>query len=293
PIIFTFRQALAGIGPISANAIADFGDFHEFIGADGQYNFDGVGITEINPQLFRDALRSMDPVRRRLAFGHFDEEQGDLIWSLPLTTDADVGDIEGQAEVAFVEHYLEEVSGDADTPCSKRSFPFTATGFYERAEGLTWSSMQGTWNAANFAWNDQFYQLGFPLNLVGDKNGKVWVLNDDQFANGQPLPSYVRFGRWASDARDPGRGEYLLTRIYPFTKRQDHNLEIRVFGSDFASGTMESKGLYLFPMSRIENTHFASIFRTAKYFELQFGNSDGLPWELEGYDTDIRAGGKR
>jgi hypothetical protein len=36
PFIFAFRVAVAGIGPIAGRLVADFGDFHEFIGQDSQ-----------------------------------------------------------------------------------------------------------------------------------------------------------------------------------------------------------------------------------------------------------------
>lgn len=160
PLVFLFRSAISGIGAVSYNGIADFGDFHEFIASDASYAFDGVSVREINSQVWREVIRTSDPLRKRHIFAHFDEESGDLIWSIPGTTDPGVGDLLAPPVSAYVEHYLEDAGADLDTPFSKRAFPFTATGYYEQSEGLTWADVVGTFADFTFSWNDQFFALG-------------------------------------------------------------------------------------------------------------------------------------
>lgn len=291
PLIFVFRVAIAGVGPISSNAIADFGDFHEFAGADAGYVFDGVTLKEVNSHVWRDILRQADPMRRRQAFAHFDEEQGDLIWSIPGNTDAGVGDIGAPAAIAWPEHYLEDPGyGFEGSPFSKRQFPFTITGFYERSVGMAWNEVLETWEEFNFAWNDQFFQAAFPLNISGDENGVIWVLNQTQTANGAALPSYVRTGRFATRS---GREKDLLTRVYPFARSLPFNLEIELFMGDFIAGTPNSKGTQLFDMNLVEDTHFVVFYRRGRVAEFKFGSSAGNPWVLEGWDYDLRNGGLR
>lgn len=289
PLVFIFRVAASGLGPIGPDAIADFGDFHEFVGADAMYSFDGVGVQEVNAHVWRDIIRQADPIRRQKIFGHFDEENGDLIWSVPSTTDAGSGDENAPPEVAWSEHYLEEVPPNTDTPYSKRAFPFTASGFYERAEGLTWANALGNWADYNFSWNDQFFALAFPQNLVGDDNGKIYILNETQTGDGELLPSFVRTGR---QVMVDGRNRGLLKRVYPFAQKLAQTLDVEVFLADHASGPSVSGGVFEFDTLLPEGAHFVSPFRRARFYELQYGSA-GLGWALEGWDTDIVKGGNR
>jgi hypothetical protein len=291
PLIFLFRVAISGIGLISSNAIGDFGDFHEFAGADAGYLFDGVTLKETNSHVWRDVLRQADPLRRRQAYGHFDEEQGDLIWSIPLNTDPGVGDVGAEPVYAFPEHYLEEGDQGFDgSPFSKRNFPFTITGFYERATGLTWAEVVEQWGEFNFAWNDQFFQAAFPLNIAGDFGGQIYILNQTQTGDGEPLPNFVRTGRMAMRS---GRERDLLTRIYPFARSLPYNLEVNLYMGDFIAGEPGSKGQELFDMNLVEGRHFVTFYRRGRTAEFKFGSSDGNPWVLEGWDYDTKNGGLR
>lgn len=292
PLIFLFRNSVSGIGPVSYNGIADFGDFHEFLGAEAQYSFDGLTVREINSQVWREIIRISDPVRKRLIFGHFDEENGDLIWSIPLTTDAGVGDFEATAEQAFSEHYLEDVGADMDTPYSRRALPFTASGFYERTETLTWDTAPGTWDEYNFSWNDQFFQLGFPQNIFGDIAGHIWILNESQYAHNPAgddilLPSHIRFGRQPTS---DGRVKALLKRLYPFaTNFPGKVFDVNIYISNHAAGPLTAAGSYEFDESLPEEAYFVSIFRRGRYFEWEL-SSAGEAWQLAGYDIDIEEG---
>jgi hypothetical protein len=289
-LVFIFRNAVNGLGPISLNAIADFGDFHEFIGPDAQYTFDGVSLSEVNEHVFRDILRTVDPIRRFRVYGHFDEENGDLIWSVPLTTDDEVGSVDGPPEQAYVEHYLEDAGEKLPTPFSRRAFPFTTTGFYAQAEGKTWADMTIAWEEVNYAWNDQFLQSAFPLNLAGDVTGQIYTLNTAQTGDGVVLPSYVRFGR---RALGDGRQRSLLTRVYPFVEPNSTDLDIVIWLGDHAMGALSQKGNLTFDQTMPEGEHFVSVFRRGRFMELQFGSEDGTGWVLDGYDIDYVPGGLR
>jgi hypothetical protein len=289
PLVLAFRVAISGIGPVNGKLIADFGDFHEFLGPDTQYRFDGVTLQEQGFQIWREVLRIRDPNRIALAFSHFDEENGDLIWAIPLTTDG--GDETTGPQEAYVEHYLEEVGDKDPVPFSHRDFPFTSEGFFERLSTLTWADLTDQWQNLNFTWNDQFFFAAFPFNLVGDADGKVYTLNTSQTGAGAALPSYVTFGRRAIG---DGKMRGLLTRIYPFAKPFDgEELEIYVYLSDHASGDATISDLYTFDLSLAEGGHFVSIFRASRFAAARFGRSDGGGWELEGYDVDVRPGGYR
>lgn len=291
PLIFQFRVSFTGQGPVGPRAIANFGEYHEFVGRDVGYMFDGASVKEINNHVWRGILQQADPKRRMQVYSHFDEEQGDLIWSVPANTDPGVGTIASSAMVAWTEHYLEDpgqfVQG---TPFSKRQLPFTATGFYTQATGLRWQDITAQWRDFNYAWNDQFFQAGFPLNLAGDSAGQIWRLNKTQAANGQPLPSWVRFGRRRTRS---GRERDLLTRIYPFARNDPYNMDVRLFMGDSTSGDTQDKGNMSYSQIQPQGSHFVTFYRRGRVFEVQFGSELGEPWQLTGYDFDIQPGGLR
>lgn len=292
PLIFLFRVAISGVGPVSGNAIADFGDFHEFLGADAGYVFDGVTLKEVNSHVWRDVLRQADPARRRQAYAHFDEEQGDLIWSVPATTDAGVGTDGAPPEIAWPEHYLEDAGQYAPgTPFSKRQFPFLATGFYQQADGLAWEDIAETWQEYNYAWNDQFFQAAFPLNLAGDENGQIWVINRSQTADGTALPSFVRTSRMATRS---GRERDLLTRVYPFTRNLPYDLELTLFMGDFIGQEPLPKGVQSFNMNMVDGQNpYVVFYRKGRTVEFTFGSSAGNPWVIDGWAYDTTNGGVR
>lgn len=294
PLIFTFRRAFTGVGPVSASVVADFGDHHEFIGADTQYHFDGANVQEINNHVWRHILSLRDATRGPLGIAHFDEENGSLIWGIPLTTDAgDTGE-DRPLSVAWPQHYLEDVGPQLPTPFSKRSFPFTAAGYYEQQSGVTWDTVEGDWDSGEYQWNEQFFFAAFPINLVGDALGRVYTLNAAQDADGVALPSFVRFGRIALG---DGRMRALLSRVYPFAKAPSggsHNLNVTVRLYEHASGQQDEEETFLFDLGLGEEGHFVSPFRRARFAELEYGTpGPGEDWGLDGYDTDVKPGGRR
>lgn len=290
PLIFIFRIGFTDVGPISRRSIMDFGDYHQFFAADGEYSFDGVNIREISKHVGRDVIRTADPIRREFVAGHFDEENGDLIWSVPGTTDPDAGVQTTPPVTGWAEHYLEVMPMGIDRPWSKRAWPFTATGYYTRNEGLTWATAAGAWEEYNYSWNDQFASIGFPLNLGGDSDGLIYIINQSQTGNGTELPSYARTGRIALT---DGKERALLARIYPFTGELNNTLEITTFLADFATSTALDGGTLDYDTSHVEGRFFVTPYRRARFVEIQFGNSAGDPWTLEGWDFEVKRGGKR
>lgn len=289
PFIFVFREAGKSVGPLSNRAVADFGDYHEFIGQDTQYLFDGVSSTPINEHVWREVLRQRDASRQDMIFHTFDEERGEVIWSIPLTSDAGVGDETQSAEEAFVEHYLEEVGQQTPTPFSRRAFPFTCTGDSTVASGLTWDGIAETWEEFTARWNSSNLFAAFPLQYGGTTAGGLHELNTVQTGAGASLPSYVLTGR-----RPLGDGmtRNLLTRVMPFATKLDATLTVTARMMDHASGPATIEDAKTFDTTLNEGAFFTSHFRAGRYFELQFGTTGGA-WQLSGFDVAVRQGGMR
>jgi len=289
--VFIFRNAITGVGAVGKKAVANFGHHHEFVGKATQYKFDGVTVTEIAKHVWREILRQQDPLRISSTYAHFDEENGDVIWSVPSTVDPGAG-VEGAGPtVAYGEHYLETVPNGAEIPFSKRSFPFTATGHFEKQEGITWADLTDEWANYNFRWNDRFFFSSFPFTIAGDENGMLWSVNTVQDAAGVAMPSYVTFGRKAvGDSKIRG----LVARIYPFVTQFVTPLDVTLNLSDHAMGSPTIMHTMEFDQNLVEGGHFVSPYRRGRFMEIKFG-TDGPsePWEISGYDVDVRPGGAR
>lgn len=286
PFVFVLRTGVPNLGPVTGRLVGDFGDAHSFLGPDAHYSFDGVTIEETGGQVWRDALRQRDPTRFQRAFSHFDEENGDLIWALPLLTDVVT---DGGPLRAFSEHYLEETRTNI-TPISSRDFPFTSSGFFERQTSLTFDKITETFEETTFRWNEIFFSAAFPFNLVGNLAGEIYTVSTSQKADGVPLESFVRFGR-----RPTGDGVVrdLVARVYPFAGEfaaGDLAVRLRVF--DSADGPLQFVDEKLFDTSLTEGAHFTSHFRAGRFFEVEFGTAED-PWRLSGFDRETRPGGRR
>lgn len=291
-VAFVFRNVISGIGLIAPRAFADFGDFHQFLGPDAQYRFDGITVQEVGYQVWREIIRQQSPQRISMIHAHFDEENGELLWIVPLTTDTDPES--GPPETAFVEHYLEMVGENDPSPFTVRDLPATATGFFEREATLTWDSVQGTWAEQNFRWNDRFLQGAFPINLFGTADGKVMILNERDSRNGEPLTSFARFGRLPlGDIRRKG----TVTRIYPFAERlpaATYGLDVRLYTGNDPAGDVSLAGTYSYDLTQSSSRHFVSPRKTARYCEIEFRTSGvSRPFFIHGYDMDIVPAGER
>jgi hypothetical protein len=129
PIMFVFRQAVVGYGARSARGIVRFPTHHTLFATDGQYNFDGVAATQSSSHVWKEVTRRSSPNRPELVQGIIDEGNAELLWVVPLNSDADADD--GPPEHAYVGHYLED-SGEFPMPHSFRDLPATAVGTYLR-----------------------------------------------------------------------------------------------------------------------------------------------------------------
>lgn len=291
PFVFLFRNAVQGKGLQAVRGLGIFPDYHHFIGPDALYMFDGNIAHKTGMQVWREVLRSQDPARINQSFGYVDEVNGDMIWSVPSTIDPGTGTVTSPPSQAWVEHYLEDVGNQNPKPYSRRSFPFTAIGPLVRSGGLTWDQISSQWSAFNYRWNDQFFAATFPSVIVGDTDGKLYTLSAAQDANGTALPSFVKFGR---RPLVDGKMRALLTRVLPFVSQLGSTIDIVVRLADFAMGPATINATFPYNQTLVEGAFFISAWRRGRFLDLEFGSAGpNEPWEISGYDVEVRQGGKR
>ena len=293
PIDFIFRTIINGTGVIAGRAVADFGDHHEFIGQASQYSFNGISIKEIGAQVWREILRTISPNRLDLFHSHMDEENGEILWVTPLTTDTG-SEVSAQPLTSFSEHYLEEV-GDANTPYTIRDLPSTAMGNFRRQDTLRFSDITNTWAEQSIRWNDRFFQASFPFNLFGDENGNVFILGEVDSQDGSDISSFATFGlRPVVDGVNKG----IVKRVYMFTEAlpsAGYDLAVNVLTTNQANGTTTSQSSLGYDLTQsVSGNPFVSPFVAGRYYQVKISvDGVGRPFNLAGYDTEIVRGGKR
>lgn len=297
PLVWVIRTAIPGLGPISPRAIMDFGDFHEFVGSDTGYNFDGVGVQESGGQVFREVLRTIDASRRLQFLTHIDEENGDVLWIPPLSTD------EGDTpELAYTEHYLENV-GRAPTPFAIREIPATETGFFERAGTLTFADLTDIWTAYNFKWNDRFLQASFPENLFGDANGNIFRMNTAEYQDTRAVGAesftkqdIVSFARSHRFPAIDGRSKGMAKRIEVFAERRGsatYDLTVIVRAAKQLEGPITGSVQRAYDLTQAGN-RFVNPRLAGRFFEVEFATTgQAQPWEVAGFAYEGQEMGER
>jgi hypothetical protein len=290
PLVFVFREVTSDTGPIAARVVADYGDYHEFLGIDRTYKFDGAAFIPSGEQVWSSFLGRRDHSRQHLAFHMLVQEFGETIWALPLPED-DVEDPVAIPQTAFVTHYTEQKSQGQPEPHSRRDFPFLSRGFEANVAAMTWDETPGTWDASIAAWNDTSLLGAFPKPMAGDHLGNTYYLYQSHTADGEILESFVKFGRRVlNDGVERG----LVQRIYPFANvpaGPATNLDVVLHLSDSAHGTATATGPFPFSLALDEGEFFVSPFRRGRFAEVEFQMNETGIWELVGYDWKLGESG--
>lgn len=288
PLQFVFRGAAADTGPISSRALALFPDAHYYIGRDGQYVFDGTRAATVNDHVWRDVRRRTPPEREYQTIAAFDEEQGDLFWVTPLTTDSDQ---DGAPEVALVQHYLEDTGQQRPEAFTRREMPVTAIGDFERETSITWDQLTQQWSEYNFRWNDKFFEAGFPQKLIGTRSGDVFILGESNEKNGTAMTSFARFSRVSLGSVEQST---VVRRVYPFIEETPGGeLQVTVYGAEAPHAKASQRAQLTFEMDLPDANRFVSPRQAMRYMEVRFDGVDGAFWRLSGYTVDAVPGARR
>jgi hypothetical protein len=299
PLYFIARVAVPGKGLVAQRAVMDFGDYHELLSRDSIYRFDGVQIIESAKQVFREVLRQASPNLVGQAYAYMDEENGEVIWSVPLGSDGQ--DADQAPTIAYVEHYLEDVGPSLPPPCTIRDFPFTAVGQYIATSALTFDDFPATgFEDSALSFDDRALQTAFPFLVAGDDSGNVAILNTTNRKFGFGYTSYARFPRTAL-----GDGEFkgLVHRIEPHTTRREGatgyalGVELRVF--DFPDGDAIATESNEFDLTH-QSLRYVPFRVGGRYGDVKFF-TDGMvgtqgrpePWDCAGYEIKVSPMGAR
>lgn len=192
PVYFVIRTVSLRHGAVSSRSILDAGDYHEALTHEGVYRFDGATQSFVGEQVFRDAVRQLDPNRHPQALAYMDRENGEVQWVVPLVSD---GVTATASPVTSYQEFYREPVGKFPTPFVPRDLPATALGEYERDDTLRFSDLVAAFQDYGHRWNDRFLQATFPQKLMGTADGTIYTLFSSDAQDGAPFTAFARLGR--------------------------------------------------------------------------------------------------
>ena len=291
PLFFIFRSVLEDVGAVAGRGVADFGDFHEFLGRDAMYKFDGVSAVEIDRHVWSEVLSLQDPDRTAMLQVHFDDEQGDLHWIFPAAGDAD---LTAGPEKAYTKHYLEDVGRNRPAPWSIRELPALCTGYSAQVNAVTFADLTVAWATVSQRWSDQSFASPFPISLFGDHAGVVMRLSPS--ANDQDGGAINAFAQFPVRALGDERFQSLVSRVYVNTPKltgaSAYTLTVTTGVGDRPDTDMTDDAGTAFDLTHAGN-RFTNPHVVGRYGQVKFGtNGTDQPWSLSGYDMEVRQGGE-
>lgn len=294
PIVYAVRTAVADTGAVSSRSVVNMEDFHEFVGNDQAYRFDGVTITPLAPQVFKEVAQSIDPARPEKLLTYRDREYGEIHFAIPQTSDPGDSEIEHQVPAsAYVAHYKEPLRGVDSYPMTFRDLPAASMGFYQRGESLRFNDLPVPFNTVDFRWNERFFEVNFPILLMGGGDGYIYSLNTSGTQDGADIVSSITFPRMPLG---DGNRKGIVKRIEPFMERRGsagYDLAVVLQVTEQAEGDPTSiwNGTYDLSQAGVRYVSPRSAGRYGQVYFATEGVYEG--WEMSGYAISVVPGGSR
>lgn len=294
PVVYAVRTAVADTGAVSSRSVVNMEDFHEFVGNDQAYRFDGVTTIPMAPQVFKEATRTIDPTRPEKLLTYRDREYGELHFVIPQVSDTADAAVASRAPMfAYVAHYKENYGSRDPYPMTFRELPATSMGYYQRGDSLRFNNMSKDFDEVDFRWNDRFFEQNYPILLMGGGDGYIYSLNTAGTQDGASIQSSIIYPRFPLG---DGNRKGVVKRIEPFMEPRgaaDYDLVVILQVSDTAEGTANSIWSGFYDMTQ-QGVRYVSPRSAGRYGQIFF-STDGADqgWEMTGYAISVVSGASR
>jgi hypothetical protein len=110
------------------------------------------------------------------------------------------------------------------------SVPMTCMGKFLSVSGKTWADLTQAWSVTDFAWKSYSNQKLAPILLIGDVNGNVyWIDNEDAVTdNGNPIIPEITSTRWNPVLQTGQKTQFAYIDIYYKVVSTDPNDPIQL-----------------------------------------------------------------
>lgn len=83
-----------------------------------------------------------------------------------------------------------------DNSYSTYSLSVHTLGYSSLESDLTWNDVGSAWEDIDYSWDEKSIQSGYPVNLMGCRNGKIYQLNDSGADDGSAIEFKAISGQW-------------------------------------------------------------------------------------------------
>lgn len=268
-LIFDRRSAIIGTGLLATHALCDLGDEHVFVGPDNIYSFDGIETKIAGDAVAKDFFRLMLPNAANLTKNFFIEEVPEAWFSFVSVDSA--SELPDRAIVY-----------NTDTKSwSWRDTPMLAYGYYRQRSDLAIDDMDFAIDDWDTEIDSSSSLVNAPLNIAGDVNGNIYVLDGNSF-DGAAIDSFVVSKMF--DFEQPGLIKRLLRIQLMVAREGPYMLPITVYAADNADDLLLSPvGAY---NMNLDKTYppWVDLDLSARYFAIKLGTKNaGEPFKLTGF----------
>jgi hypothetical protein len=286
PTKWAVRRVVRDIHPMGRRAITTIGDFHEFIGHESGYRFDGANSIPYGTQVFRDVARKFDATRSHLAIVARDDDRGEMNWIIPLLSDANPAS--GSAEIGYLEHFMEK-----GTPFTARQLPATAVGRYTSVSSKRWSDFVEDFDELPSArFDEKTFGGSNDVILFGSMNGAIYELNAADSLDGATIECFAEFSTQVGSPQ--GTNSAFIKTIEPGFVIQAaamYSVDVCVLGARRAGDALAEMARVAYAQNGSTKRKVA-IRKVARFFRVCFSSSGAnKPWYLRVFAIDTSPAG--
>ena len=266
--IFERRPTIMGTGLLAPKAIIDLGNEHLFVGPDNIYSYDLVEVKVAGDDIKQDFFRILDPSKTSLINSFFIEETSEAWFSFVSINSSD----------GFPDKCL--VYNIDTKKWSIRDMPFTAFGFYRANSDKNIDDIDLPIDSIDQEFDSSYYFSNAPINIVGDKDGNLFILDghskDDGDIHGFGVTKLTDLG-------DPSIIKRLM-RIQLMVQREgNYNLMVSVGTAKSPDEYISWNGPYTLKLDEM-NPPWIDVDLSARYFTLKFETFHKYePFKIYGY----------
>lgn len=264
--------AIIGTGALATKALVDLGDEHIFVGNDNIYSFNGRDPAIAGDDIAKEFFRILDPDKYALVAGFYIEEVPEIWFAFVSTSSPEIDSKKYPDKI---------IAYNTDTKAwSFRDLPMTAFGYYNRKEEGTWDEDGETWDSDEAEWDSSINLANAPINLCGDANGNIFVLEDNNF-NGAAIDSFLTSKLFDFDA--PDRIKRLLRIQFMISREGPYNLPVYVGAAANVDEPIVWHGPYSMSLERT-SPPWVDVDISARYLCIRLGTTGAdEPFRLTGY----------
>lgn len=170
PNIFAFRRANSD-GIIGKGALANLEDSHQLLAPFDAHITDGISSPPVGGDIKDQMFNELTPAYKESCKLFWLKYEDEIIYGIPTGSDGTI--TKGYVYSTLFKRWV-----------GTRPLAGTAFGYYTRQTARTWDGTSGSWDSQSSGWNAATRSESAPVKLMGDANGYIYVLDENDDQNG-------------------------------------------------------------------------------------------------------------